>query len=95
MFKIGQNKSPNNIPSEIFNEALRLWGKSIKKLTWEQIDVNNQSQVSGEIKTFHCPSGNACEMIEQHSFKYQENSHIEQCVLARCLSCDKIYWGKV
>lgn len=95
MFKDSQIKSLNRPPTEILNEAVRLWGKSIKKLAWEQVELNMQHQSVGETKIFICPSGNACEMVELHNYKIQENGHDAQYGIARCLSCDKIYWSKI
>ncbi len=95
MFKMNHNNSGNKPSPEIVKEALRLWGKSAKKLTWEVIDLGNRNQFEGRIKTFHCPGENACEMIELHSFKYRENGDDRLYGIGRCLSCAKIYWGKL
>ncbi|MGE5605638.1 MAG: hypothetical protein ACM3YE_08105 [Bacteroidota bacterium] len=95
MFKSNQMQFANKPPSQLVEEALRLWGKSIKKSVWEQIDLKERNQFTEIIKTFHCPTGNVCEIIELHNFKFQENGHNVQYGLGRCLSCAKIYWGKI
>lgn len=94
MFKDDQMKLNNKPPSELIQEALRLWGKSIKELTWEEMELGKSNQFDGK-KTFHCPKGDVCELIEFHNLKFQEKSDGVQYGIGLCLSCDKIYWGKI
>ncbi len=94
MFKKDQIESGKPSPA-IISEAKRLWGKTINKLTWEEIDLGSRNLSTGQITTFHCPHGNVCEMIELHSFTYQENGRDVQYGIGRCLSCAKIYWGRI
>lgn len=87
-------KSSPKPPSELIREALRLWGKSIKELTWEEMEFEKSNQFNGKI-TFHCPKGDVCELIEFHNLKFQEKSDNVQYGIGLCLSCDKIYWGQI
>jgi len=94
MFKDDRMKATAKPPSALVKEALRLWGRSINKLTWVQMELGKNKQSDGK-KTFHCPKGDVCELIELHNLQLQEKSANVQYGIGRCLSCDEIYWGKI
>ncbi len=95
MFNVDPKKSLNNPPSELIKEAVRLWGKPVNKLAWELTELGESNQADGRIKAFHCPKNDVCELIELHNLKFQENGRNVKYGIGRCLSCAKIYWGKI